>query len=507
MTMGNSSRGASAPSRHLEVERKFEVFDSTVTPSFDGLASIAGVKRAPPQTLHAVYYDTPGRDLAAHHITLRRRTGGTDAGWHLKLPAGPVARTEIRTGLGNGGDDEVPAELRDVVLAIVRDRPVAPVARIATHRAIDVLCGSDGTALAKFCDDHVCASADGEDTEQRWREWELELAEDAIARGSADEQLLARLSNRLRDAGAAPAEYASKLARVLGSSLSAPRPAPGPDDSVHRAVAEQIEELLAWDRGVRADVEDSVHQMRVTIRTIRSLLQASASAFGLTDDARILDELRELAAVLGTARDAEVLADRYQRALDELPTDVVRGPIRGRLVDGAHQRYRAGLRKSLSAMRSERYFRLLDALDGLLAAESAALAVDEEQLAEATIEDGYKRVRKRAKAAAAADAERHDAALHGIRKSAKRLRYTAAAAGAKKVSDAAKTIQTLLGDHQDSVVSRAHLTEQADTAHAAGEDTFTYGLLHQREVNLAHQCEQQLHAVLKSLDKAVGTAR
>jgi CHAD domain-containing protein len=174
--------------------------------------------------------------------------------------------------------------------------------------------------------------------------------------------------------------------------------------------------------------------MRVTIRTIRSLLQASASAFGLSDAAGILDELRELAALLGTARDAEVLPDRYQRALDELPNEVVRGPVHARLVDGAHQRYRAGLRKSLSAMRSERYFRLLDALDRLLAAESSGLPVDEEQRAEATIEDGYKRVRKRAKAAAAADAEHHDAALHAIRTSAKRLRYTAEAAGAKKVS-------------------------------------------------------------------------
>ena len=88
---------ASATSRHLEVERKFEVLDSTVTPSFDGVASIASVKRVRSQTLRAVYYDTPGQDLAAHHITLRRRTGGTDAGWHLKLPAGPVARTEIRS--------------------------------------------------------------------------------------------------------------------------------------------------------------------------------------------------------------------------------------------------------------------------------------------------------------------------------------------------------------------------------------------------------------------------
>jgi hypothetical protein len=75
-----------------------------------------------------------------------------------------------------------------------------------------------------------------------------------------------------------------------------------------------------------------------------------------------------------------------------------------------------------------------------------------------------------------------------------------------KVSDAAKTIQTLLGDHQDSCVSRAHLTEQADTAHAAGEDTFTYGLLHHQEADLAQQCERQLHGALTSLDKAVRKA-
>ena len=64
-------------------------------------------------------------------ITLRRPTGGTDAGWHLKLPAGPDARTEVRAPLTSGPaeQDTVPTELRDVVLAIVRDRPLEPVAR------------------------------------------------------------------------------------------------------------------------------------------------------------------------------------------------------------------------------------------------------------------------------------------------------------------------------------------------------------------------------------------
>ena len=82
------------------------------------------MERSPSQQLDAVYFDTPGRDLAAHKVTLRRRTGGPDAGWHLKLPAGPDARTEVREPLGAAADDDVPEALRDIVLAIVRDRPL-----------------------------------------------------------------------------------------------------------------------------------------------------------------------------------------------------------------------------------------------------------------------------------------------------------------------------------------------------------------------------------------------
>ena len=92
--MHASPHSAPTTSGHVEVERKFDVVESAITPSFDGLAPISRVKRSPTQTLDAIYFDTPGRDLAAHGITLRRRTGGTDAGWHLKLPAGPDARTE-----------------------------------------------------------------------------------------------------------------------------------------------------------------------------------------------------------------------------------------------------------------------------------------------------------------------------------------------------------------------------------------------------------------------------
>ena len=61
------------PTRHTEVERKFDVVESTVTPSFEGLSAVTRVERSPSQHLEAVYFDTPGHDLAAHLVTLRRR--------------------------------------------------------------------------------------------------------------------------------------------------------------------------------------------------------------------------------------------------------------------------------------------------------------------------------------------------------------------------------------------------------------------------------------------------
>ncbi|MUL82354.1 MULTISPECIES: CYTH and CHAD domain-containing protein [unclassified Mycolicibacterium] len=497
--------GKPKTARYTEIERKFAVSGSTVSPSFEGLSAVGEVVSSGVQQLDAVYFDTPDRDLAAHRITLRRRTGGSDAGWHLKLPAGPETRTEVRTPLGTA-TTTVPDDLRDIVLAIVRDRPLSPVARISTQRRLEVLHGTDGTALAEFCDDRVTASATGQEADQQsWREWELELLTADIP-----DDLMDRLSNRLADAGAAPAGHGSKLAKVLGTSqTSAQAPTP-PADPVHRAIAEQIDQVLVWDRAVRADAYDSVHQMRVVTRKIRSLLQESKDSFELDDNGWVLDELRALAAVLGEARDAEVLAERYQRALDEMPAELVRGPVRQRLVEGANRRYTAGWRRSLLAMRSQRYFRLLDALEELISAEQPESA-EGAHPSPVTINSAYKRVRKAAKTAAkvAADtsaevtAEAKDEALHRIRKGAKRLRYTAAATGAVEVSERAKNIQTLLGDHQDSVVSKAHLSTQADAAYAAGEDTFTYGLLYQQEHDIAQHSRALLQDALKQLDKAV----
>ena len=91
-----------------EVERKYDAaaggtaaLDAVET--MTGTAGVAAVSQQGEQLLDAVYYDTADLRLIGAGITLRRRTGGEDAGWHLKLPAGADTRDEIRLPLAEPG--------------------------------------------------------------------------------------------------------------------------------------------------------------------------------------------------------------------------------------------------------------------------------------------------------------------------------------------------------------------------------------------------------------------
>ncbi|MGO4418990.1 CYTH domain-containing protein, partial [Streptomyces sp. MCAF7] len=115
-----------------EIERKYEAPDDGRLPDVNGVAGVAGVVDKGVATLDATYYDTVDQRLAADGITLRRRTGGGDAGWHLKLPAGPDARDEIRTPLS----ETLPAELAALVRSRVRDQALVPLVRLVSERNV-----------------------------------------------------------------------------------------------------------------------------------------------------------------------------------------------------------------------------------------------------------------------------------------------------------------------------------------------------------------------------------
>src|SRR5580692_7896133 len=127
-------------SEHLEIEQKFDVDPGFERPSFGGLA---GVSAADPVLYHlsATYFDTADGRLAASKITLRRRTGGTDEGWHLKLPAGSGARREVHEPLGSSEQD-VPAALAGRVAEVTGGAPLAPIAILNTERTVVTLTGS-----------------------------------------------------------------------------------------------------------------------------------------------------------------------------------------------------------------------------------------------------------------------------------------------------------------------------------------------------------------------------
>ncbi len=199
---------------HLEIEQKFDVSAGFAVPDLAAVPGCAAVGDPVTHHLSATYYDTPGNRLAASKITLRRRTGGPDEGWHLKLPAGQHARREIHAPLAAGDEAQVPEELASQVAEVTGGLHLAPIASLNTERTVLTLLHATGRVLAEVADDVVTARREGTAGEPlRWREVEVEVPED-----SADTRLVLEGTARLLlAAGAVPAATGSKLARLLGS--------------------------------------------------------------------------------------------------------------------------------------------------------------------------------------------------------------------------------------------------------------------------------------------------
>jgi CHAD domain-containing protein len=474
-----------------EMERKYEAGPGTVVPPMAGLPRVATESGEDEQVLEAEYYDTSDLRLMRAGITLRRRRGGDDAGWHLKLPADAGSRLELQLPLGQTGR-RVPKELAALVRVHTRGEALRPVANITTARRRRVLLDGAGTSLAEVVADDVSAQTLGESTAlSHWHEVEVELT-------GGDADLIKAADRALRQGGHRRAGHNAKLERALAGQLPASPPQPSisrrspAGDVVLAYLQAQAGTLKALDPKVRRDMPDSVHQMRVAVRRLRGALRAFGKTVFREDTTWLTGELKWFGGVLGTARDAEVLDERLQTRLRQTPTELVIGPVQAR-VRGTFAPQEADARAAvLGALDSRRYFALLDGLDKLLAdppltAKADAAAKD---LLPAAVGRAYRRARRRMRRALRAPAGRgRDAALHQARKAIRRARYAAEAASpaagknATRFAGQMKKLQSLLGEHHDAVVSRTTLRDLGVRAHLAGENAFTYGLLHERDIS------------------------
>jgi CHAD domain-containing protein len=472
-----------------EIETKFDVAPDFSMPDLAGLAGKRGRVDVDVVALASSYFDTEDNTLLRLRVTLRRRLGDADTGWHLKVPAAE-GRTELRWPADR---DEPPTEMLDLLRPFLRGAPLRPSVTLDVTRTRHRLIDQDDNLLAEVAHDDVRAVDDGGGVRaRRWHEVEVELDD-----GSPD--LLAAAAKLLQRAGALPSTSRSKLARAIvgigNEGVGTPRTSAGA--VLIDYLGAQADAIVAGHFAIHRNAEDAVHKTRVACRRARSTLRTFSDFFDAEQAAAFETELRWYAEVLGQVRDAEVLRVRLGDAVAGLPPDLALGDVAERInehLDAEHTDRMVALR---TAMAGDRYADLLAEV-GRWRADPPFTAVAGRPAE--TLQDVVLRMRKklRRRVTRAISSSGSPDELHRARKTGKRTRYAAEATPAKgnpELVDHAKLLQDILGEYQDSVVATALLRRLA--ADAPAEAAFSYGVLVARERQLAEQAREQARANLR----------
>jgi len=491
----------SDPVSVTEVEQKLTVPESfTIDDVLETLSTIGEVTVESRRTLNAVYYDTDDFRLARSRVTLRRRTGGTDSGWHLKLPpidAPSDVREEQVLPLSAGRPGRVPASLTSAVVALTGGEPLHPLATQQTRRTPYVVHTAAGRPGVEIVDDLVRVT-EGAQAGTEYREIEVEVLDAP--------EFLEPVVGTLIEAGARPSASQSKGIKALvgDASLellvdvgSRPRPKQPAADAVAYHIRTQVNAIVTQDQRVRRHQPDSVHQFRVAARRLRSVLQA----FGpLVDEAwarPLRTELGWIANVLGQSRDREVLEARLINAIRALPPEI----------DGAAalvtiQRHLdaelAEANSSIAAsLATPRYATLMATLHAAAAAPPTTQLADGKAskvlppLADASWRKLAKQGRRLHN-----ELEGHDDHWHRTRITAKRARYTVEACvpvfggPAKKFAKQLAHVTELLGEHQDAAIA-ADLVRQLSTTARGSRAPFALGVLYAQQRAAVAQTRQE----------------
>jgi CHAD domain-containing protein len=400
------------------------------------------------------------------------------------------------------------------VQVFTRGDELVPVARLSTRRTTYRLYGPIGEHLADFADDLVHAEAlQPPGPALEWREWELELVH-------GTREFLDAAAETLTSTGAAHSAYPSKLARTFGAAWPAelsPRTGKprkklrkkGPAADVVTAYLDaRVEDFIAHDPGVRLETPDSVHKMRSATRRARSTLATYRKLFKRSAVRELQAELKWLGQILGPARDAEVMLERLRRHVLELPEEQQSGSL-NKIIElelvAAHD---SGYRNVLETLGTDRYFRLLGSLEDFRdhpPVKPRAFRPARKVTAKLVNKAAQRVERSRKAVKRSAGQTDRDTALHEVRKNAKRLRHAGESVmeihgkRAAKLTKSAGRLQTVLGDHQDSVMATALLRRLAATPARPADTDLGFESLLKMEERIARKTEKKARKAGKKL--------
>lgn len=486
----------SHPVTHREVERKFRVHGLFELPDL-GAAGIPGTHvRSEPFDMDAIYHDTRELTLFRWGITLRRREGGADEGWHMKLPvagADGTTRDEMHVPLEAGAVGSVPGSLVEVVSPLLHELPLVPIVTLNTTRTPTIVHSVDGARLVEIVDDVVTVRHDGR-VVSVFREVEVEALDPSHPETDA---VMQQVSDLLLRFGAEPSSV-SKAASALGPQAAEPpdvpaHPLPSPDglavDAIRATLSKHVRHLLMADVGVRRDLPDSVHQLRVAARRLRSALSTFAPLLNAEITTELRDELRWLASELGAIRDTEVMIERLDLHAAQLADEDDEARCRAAIDPLLRLRISAARSSALAALRSDRHQQLVDDLMNAAVhppVNDAAFAPCREVLPPLV----RRTWRKLAASVADLEIDGPSAPWHEARIKAKRARYTAESVegvfgkSMRRLALALAEVTEVLGDHQDAHVAQTLIREIAGQASTDGMTGLSLGLLHEYEAEV-----------------------
>src|SRR6185437_12186558 len=246
---------------------------------------------------------------------------------------------------------------------------------------------------------------------------------------------------------------------------SKPKPSASAAEVVQAYLKVQVATLRSLESKVRADEFDSVHQMRVATRRLRATLRSFGMVIPRPATEKVAGELKWLGGLLGQARDGEVLPQHLLASLETVPVEQLIGPVQAR-VQGHFAPLRASAREQvIAAFGSVRYAKLLANLDQLAhdpprGPQAGAPARD---VLPAAVHKAYRQAKRRMRRARQVPrGQARDVALHDARQAARDLGIG---------------------------------------AHLAGENAFTYGLLHEREHDQAERLQARARTVWKKASR------